>query len=1067
MRGDVAAAQGSEEIRRAATEFISEAVARAGGLESFLREFSNSEVIAEWRKLFAQDGQAAFERRCTLEIGAKGTIERYYQSDLGEHSERFEWTQFLNEIARCDECEQSLRDGAPEGASSHPLLEIISPFSNKVVSLLLQRNHEWKEINLSRSAAAQLLISLDRSLLEIMGAALQAEIASSSRGLGVLGRDRRSKQSQELRLSMAGAKIPEIFLRYPAMGRLVSERIFSWVTTLSQCLERLKIDHEIIFARLGIAVNKTLVSISPELSDRHNGGKTVVAIGLGEGATILYKPRDLSLDLQFSHLCAWMNQRFEADELKVPWVINRGTYGWVEFIKHQVCATDRELRTFYRRSGVLLGLLDLLDGNDCHLENIIAHGEYPVLIDPETLFHSALRLGRNPVQPGSSTEEAAKLFVGSVARLGYLPSWHRGPGTDILRDLSALGATQVTISSQPKSELSDLDARGDVVLPKPSSSPLVDGELLPDFAPAEVTSGFKACRELLRAHQAELLGADSPLQPFKTLKSRVVIRPTEEYGLVYERSLNLDCLRSTQRRSLAFELLARKLLPEGITDSWFPVFLSERKAIERGDIPHFLMSIDSTALVLPEGVIVPDVLEQSAWASVQNRIMALNNQQAQKLNHRLINETLVMRTAATLSFDDPAPLQKSQLVPIRIDDVLKIAATLSDNALTLSDGSSVWMFPECAHHSAMGKYHHAITKPDLYEGASGIGLFFAALSSITKCEQHRSIALAGLGTLRSYAKHILKTNEPVLPGLGGGRGSILYALSAGARFLGDESLFNLAEELFDLWRRTQPPQSADQFDIIGGCAGDLLALLRVYRDGGTASMLQEAKALGDFLLSSGIKTDLGQLAWKGGSARPLCGFAHGAAGIGFALAELFRASGERRYQTGARSAFEYEQSMFSPYEGGWPDFRDRKDGESRSVYPAAWCHGGVGIGLARLGSIDVLERPENLDEIEVAARQARAHAASGIDQLCCGALSRVELLTAAGRALGRHELINAGEAIAMQVVERANRLGGFACLHGAGRTVLVPGLFNGIAGIGYQLLRLLEPQRIPSIQLFE
>ena len=45
---------------------------------------------------------------------------------------------------------------------------------------------------------------------------------------------------------------------------------------------------------------------------------------------------------------------------------------------------------FYRRQGALLALLYALEATDFHAENLIASGEFPVLIDLET-FSSDLR----------------------------------------------------------------------------------------------------------------------------------------------------------------------------------------------------------------------------------------------------------------------------------------------------------------------------------------------------------------------------------------------------------------------------------------------------------------------------------------------------------------------------------------------------------------------------------------------------------------------------------------------------------------------------------------------------
>ena len=75
----------------------------------------------------------------------------------------------------------------------------------------------------------------------------------------------------------------------------------------------------------------------------------------------------------------------------------------------------------------------------------------------------------------------------------------------------------------------------------------------------------------------------------------------------------------------------------------------------------------------------------------------------------------------------------------------------------------------------------------------------------------------------------------------------------------------------------------------------------------------------------------------------LCGLSHGAAGIGWALLELFAATGDERFRAGATGAFAYERSWLDADSGTWPDLRSRgqRRGAPRRLPAAAgtWCHG--------------------------------------------------------------------------------------------------------------------------------
>ncbi len=66
---------------------------------------------------------------------------------------------------------------------------------------------------------------------------------------------------------------------------------------------------------------------------------------------------------------------------------DRGAYGWTEFVEAQACDTPEQVQRFYERQGGYLALLYFLEATDFHLENLIAAGEHPVLVDLEALFH--------------------------------------------------------------------------------------------------------------------------------------------------------------------------------------------------------------------------------------------------------------------------------------------------------------------------------------------------------------------------------------------------------------------------------------------------------------------------------------------------------------------------------------------------------------------------------------------------------------------------------------------------------------------------------------------------------
>lgn len=196
-------------------------------------------------------------------------------------------------------------------------------------------------------------------------------------------------------------------------------------------------------------------------------------------------------------------------------------------------------------------------------------------------------------------------------------------------------------------------------------------------------------------------------------------------------------------------------------------------------------------------------------------------------------------------------------------------------------------------------------------------------------------------------------------------------------------------------------------------------------------------------------------------APSLAGFSHGAAGIGLALLRLYAAAPDPRFREAGMAGFSYERTLLSPEACNWEDLRDHVEFKDRFVM-ASWCYGAPGVALSRIGAL----RVNAGDDFEA---QLRSDLGFGLRYLekgeignngtvCCGEMGRAETLLEAARFLDRPELRTLARQRASCVV---------AGLLPVGERPFVPGFFQGSAGIGYGLLRLIAPDRLPSILLWE
>ena len=122
-----------------------------------------------------------------------------------------------------------------------------------------------------------------------------------------------------------------------------------------------------------------------------------------------------------------------------------------------------------------------------------------------------------------------------------------------------------------------------------------------------------------------------------------------------------------------------------------------------------------------------------------------------------------------------------------------------------------------------------------------------------------------------------------------------------------------------------------------------------------------------------------------------------------------------------------------------------------------------------MASLDIVDTPAIRADIDAALRTTRRVGLQTVDHLCCGNFGCFEFLLSAAQRLGREELGVLARQQAAEVMARATARGRYA-LRGSERGLsaeLRPGLFQGEAGIGYELLRLAFPEQVPSVLAFE
>ncbi|MGK7928976.1 MAG: type 2 lanthipeptide synthetase LanM, partial [Spirulina sp.] len=569
--------------------------------------------------------------------------------------------------------------------------------------------------------------------------------------------------------------------------------------------------------------------------------------------------------------------------------------------------------------------------------------------------------------------------------------------------------------------------------------------------------------------RGQLLAADSPLAALQHQKVRFIFRATRIYFTILSNTWTPDYLKNGTDYSIELDRLSRAFLVARTQPDAWPILKAELRAMEQLDIPFFTANTSSDALELKNIPVIPQYFKQASYQQVLEQFQALDESDLAR-QVAIIQGAFSARMAQP-STDKGQPWQEEVLPRLDTEQLIQearaIAAELEGRALQDADGSLNWIGMGFVPQAE--RFQLQLLEDSLYDGRCGVALFLAGLYRVTRESHFSDLSLRVLQPLRQRLKTLDSESRGRFVrrmGLGGaaGLGSIIYAFVTIAQFLGDDTLLTEAQILADAIA-PETIASDRTLDIIGGVAGTILGLLPLYHATREVSVLEKAIACGQNLLTHQNHPEEGPKAWQTLGEKPLTGFSHGAAGMAYALLRLYAATDDPRYRDAALEGMDYEGRVFSQSEANWPDFRDLNPGET-SAFPVQWCHGAAGIGLGRLGCSSILKTDAIEQDIQVALQTTQQQGLKPVDHLCCGNLGLAEVLLVAAKQCDRPDWRRVALQKATTVVVRAREAGSYQLFSNLPSSVFNPGFFQGLSGIGYELLRLAH-EELPSVLLWE
>jgi type 2 lantibiotic biosynthesis protein LanM len=495
------------------------------------------------------------------------------------------------------------------------------------------------------------------------------------------------------------------------------------------------------------------------------------------------------------------------------------------------------------------------------------------------------------------------------------------------------------------------------------------------------------------------------------------------------------------------------------------ILAAEIAAFENLDIPLFEVPFQNVGRT-PKKCSLDGVISKTSGESRYRYVIKrLANMSAEDLlfQRRLTTETLAIDDA--LQVRDAAGdhrrarPEEGRSAPTTgsLEQMIEaIDRTLRQTAISGADGSVSWIAPQSVDEG--GYYSHAPVGSGLWGGSEGVALFYGALYRTTGEDRHRDFGLRCLGTMRSLVAASIRRGR-IMPGLL----THTYVIERGAELLMDREL----GDSFDAAVRSVNPRFIARdtmFDVIGGSAGLIMGLMASRNAARSKERQRLMRAAGDHLLKKRVVSTTGARVWNTPEV-PLAGFAHGVAGIALSLARLGVVLNESKYINAAAEAIEYERTLFDAGHGNWADLRQAKKGAKPSYAATAWCHGATGIGLAYLAIEELGVSLGLSDDIDRARGATMGAPLISNDTVCCGSFSRTSFLDRMAHSRGDSGCSSFRDGLVSDVLQRS--LFGLRTLNQVDHFIVAPGFFNGLSGIGYELIRLYLDRSLPNVHLLE
>ncbi|MDA9471760.1 type 2 lanthipeptide synthetase LanM [Enterococcus sp. 5H] len=511
------------------------------------------------------------------------------------------------------------------------------------------------------------------------------------------------------------------FGEYPALARVLATRLMFACEMIEAFIYSLNQSSNQLAHEFGLITPLILDQVKLGQGDSHNHGKTVIQFQIQE-TKLIFKFKNLDIGERFNKLLGYVEKL--APKLSF-YKIKRITFPDFtieEKVPYKECTTIAEITNFYENYGQLLAIVYWLGATDLHMENLIASGSYPVLIDVETLIRP------NMFKQSQKLSRQVRIEKESVIVSGLLPQkeqWKRDLDGDALSGAKQKLPKKVRkLKNEKSSDIAFQLEEG--YMEGAQNIPYFAGEAV-DYRlySSVIEQAFKDMNQLLLKNKQQFIKKFEEL--FANTTIRLIYRDTQDYGNLLNFTLHTDSMSNyIEREKIIENLWASRNIPEVLIPF-------EIEAMLDHDVPLFTANTSLTQ-VYTNGHEILNLLERTPLQETVKHMEKIT-QTTSNFSYLLLKESLGTLEYSLQEIEVPAKneLLESTLLQKAADIGDQVIGQLAvDTDLNVLNWMSVFPQPN-------GKIVINYPGTDLYGGSAGLYLFFIYLNYFVPKKSYQEI----------------------------------------------------------------------------------------------------------------------------------------------------------------------------------------------------------------------------------------------------------------------------------------------------------------------------------------